>query len=67
MGDSPERKLCDVLVSFFNTIHFKLLNIATVVGGPTSDTRINLLTDSCKLNLKGSLKSVITEVFLPRL
>ena len=29
MGDSPERNLCDVLVSFFNTIHFKLLKIGS--------------------------------------
>ena len=36
MGDSFEKDLCDVLVSFFNTIHFELLKIGRVVGGPAS-------------------------------
>ena len=27
MGDCPERDFCDVLVRFFNTVHFKLLKI----------------------------------------
>ena len=39
MDDSSERDFCDVLVSFFNTIHFKLLKIVRVVGGLASDTR----------------------------
>ena len=26
-GDSPERDLCDILVSFFNVIYFKVLKI----------------------------------------
>ena len=51
MGDSPERDVCDVLVSFFNTNHFKLLKIGKVVGGPVSNARKNFSTDSHKLNL----------------
>ena len=58
MDDSPERELCHVLLSFFNPIHLKLLNIGRVIGGATSDTRKNFLTDSHKLNLSGSLKYV---------
>ena len=59
MGDSPERDFCDVVVSFFNTIHFKLLKISRVIGEPVSDTRTNFLTDSPKLNLWASLTSDI--------
>ena len=65
MGDCPARDLCDVLVSFFNVIHFKLLKNGRVVGRPACDTRRHFLTDSYKPNLWGSLKSVITEAFLP--
>ena len=46
MGDFPERDLCDILVSFFNTVHFKLLKTDRVVSGPMSHTRKNFLTDS---------------------
>ena len=65
ISDSPESDLCDVVDIFFNTIHFKLLKIFRLVSGPASDTRKNFLTDSHKLNLLGSLKSVITKAFLP--
>ena len=65
MCDSPERDLCDVLVSFFNTIQFKLLKISKVVGGPENDTRKSLLANFDKLSLWRNLKSVITEAFLP--
>ena len=61
MGDCPERVLCHVLVSFLNIIHFKLLKISWLVGGPASDPRKNFLTDFRKLNLGGSFQSVITE------
>ena len=65
MRVSPERELCDVLVSFFNTTHFKLLEIGRVVSGLASDTRKNFLIYLIhKLYLWGSLKSVITEIFL---
>ena len=67
MGDSPERDIWNVLVSFFNTIYLKLLKNGRVVGGPASDTRKNFLTDSHKLNFRESLKSVITDAFLPYL
>ena len=46
MGDSPERDLCDVLVSIFNTIHFNMLKIGRVVGGPVNDTRKNSISIS---------------------
>ena len=62
IGDFPKRNLCDVLVSFFNTIYFKLFKIGR---GPQVKPEKNFLIDSYKLNLWGSLKSVITEAFLP--
>ena len=65
MGDSPVRDLCDILVSFFNTLHSELLKIGRAVVGPASNIRKNFLTGSHKLNLWGSLKSGITEAFLP--
>ena len=34
MGDSPERDLCDVLVSFFNLKHFELLKMTECSMGP---------------------------------
>ena len=40
MCDSPERDLCRVLVSFFDTNHYKLVKIGRLVGGPASDTNI---------------------------
>ena len=51
LGWSPERDLCDVLVSFFNNFHFKVLKISKVAGGPASDTTKHFLTDSHMLNL----------------
>ena len=59
MGDSPGGNFATSWLVFFNTIHFKLLKIRRVVGGPSSDTRKKFLIDSHEVNLWGSLKSVI--------
>ena len=58
MGDSSKRDLCDILVSFFVTIHFEFLKTGRGAGGSTSDPKKNFLTDSHELNLWGSLKFV---------